>query len=282
MLVRAYFASAYGARVRTTSTGRPTNAVMGFLQMLLSAIDQFQPSHLFVAWDVSRDTFRREWYPAYKGTRGELPDDMLCQFDTAQEVLDAFAVRQASHERFEADDLIGSMADLARSAGQKVTILTGDRDALQLVGDGVTVAIMKKGVRELVLYTPDTLYAEYGLAPEQMIDLKGLTGDNSDNIPGVPGIGPKTAIALLLEHGSAEQALAAAPSIRGKVGEKLRSHAHLVHLSKRLATIVRDAPLPFAPGDCRLAIQRDNAMAKLAELELHHIQAQLSAIRSVV
>src|SRR6056297_812779 len=135
MLVRAFFATSFGKTLRRTSDGTYTNAVFGFLNMMLSALEQFEPSHLLVAWDVSRDTFRRELYPDYKGTRGELPAEMLEQFDTTQQLLSAVGIQQYSDRRYEADDLLGAAARLGSLAGMKVDILTGDRDALQLVSE---------------------------------------------------------------------------------------------------------------------------------------------------
>lgn len=191
LLVRAFFATAHSGRLMRTKSGLYTNAVNGFLHMLLGACDSMDPSHLFVAWDVSRDTFRREIYPAYKGTRGELPVELHPQFDLAREVLDQLGVAQQSDPRYEADDIIGSLACKAEDEGYRVTVLTGDRDALQLVTDSVTVAIMKKGIKELELFSPSRLLEDWGIFARQIVDLKGLMGDTSDNIPGVPGIGER-------------------------------------------------------------------------------------------
>jgi DNA polymerase-1 len=275
LLVRAFFATANTGRPMQTKNGLYTNAVNGFLHMLLNACDSMNPSHLFVAWDVSRDTFRREIYPAYKGTRGELPDELHPQFDLAKEVLDHLGVAQQADPRYEADDLIGSLARKAETTGHRVTILTGDRDALQLVSDYVTVAIMKKGIKELELYSPTRLQEEWGILAGQIIDLKALMGDASDNIPGVPGIGEKTALKLLAEHASIEALYDNLPQVKGKVRDKLEVNRELAYLSKQLATIVTDVQLAYEIEDCRMQFQAERARDKLMELELHRIVSHL-------
>lgn len=275
LLVRAFFATANTGRPMQTKNGLYTNAVNGFLHMLLNACDSMNPTHLFVAWDVSRDTFRREIYPAYKGTRGELPDELHPQFDLATEVLDHLGVAQQADPQYEADDLIGSLARKAEATGHRVTILTGDRDALQLVSDDVTVAIMKKGIRELELYSPARLQEEWGILAEQIIDLKALMGDASDNIPGVPGIGEKTALKLLAEHASIEALYDNLPQVKGKVRDRLEVNRELAYLSKQLATIVTDVQLAYEIEGCRMQFQTERARSKLMELELHRIADQL-------
>lgn len=278
VLVRAYFASAFGRRIMQSSQGVYTNGVFGFLNMMFGAIEQVRPSHLFVAWDVSRDTFRRELYPAYKGTRGELPNELHPQFVTTQEVLTEFGVAQHFDERYEADDIIGTLAYQAAATQHDVLILTGDRDALQLVRDGVTVAIMKKGISEVDLYTPGFLLETWGLTAAQIPDLKGLMGDASDNIPGVPGIGEKTAKKLLAEHGTVESLIEACDTLTGKLKQKIVDHQEIARLSKHLATIVTDVPLGFTVTDCQLSWRMESAQAKLVELELHRTLTQLQRL----
>jgi 5'-3' exonuclease len=275
VLVRAYFASAYGRKLMQSSQGVYTNAVFGFLNMMFGALEQVQPSHLFVAWDVSRNTFRRELFPDYKGTRGELPDEMLCQFDTMQEVLTAIGITQHFDERYEADDIIGTLAFRAAESGHTVTVLTGDRDALQLVREEVTVCIMKKGITEVLNYTPSLLYEDWGLTAPQITDLKGLMGDTSDNIPGVPGIGEKTAKKLLAEFNTVENLIENRHTLTGKLREKLDTHQEIALLSKQLATIVTDVPLGFEPEHCRLSIRLESAREKLSDLELNRFMAHL-------
>ncbi|ASS74313.1 hypothetical protein CIG75_04465 [Tumebacillus algifaecis] len=281
MLVRAYFASAFSGRIMRSKRGVYTNGVFGFLNMMLSAVEKMEPTHLFVAWDVSRDTFRRELYPAYKGTRGELPDELHPQFDTMKEVLAAIGVPQHFDERYEADDIIGTLAHQAADDGHKVLVLTGDRDAMQLVRDGVTVAIMKKGITEMEMYTPASLLESWGLTASQIVDLKGLMGDTSDNIPGVPGIGEKTAKKLLLEYGTVENLIENRHLLKGKMKEKIEMHQEIALLSKQLATIVTEVPLVHTLDECKLSFQMDSAKEKLAELDLNRFVTHLERLVQV-
>lgn len=279
LLVRAYFATTYPGRpVKRSATGVYTNGVMGFLNMMFKAVEQFRPTHLFVAWDVSRDTFRRELYPQYKGTRGELPDELHPQFETTKDVLRAIGISQHADERFEADDIIGTLAHAAAGKEHEVLILTGDRDALQLVGENVTVAIMKRGITEMAYYTPSSLKEEWGLTPSQIIDLKGLMGDASDNIPGVQGVGEKTAKKLLEEFHSIENLLANLDKVTGKLKDKLEVSRDIALLSKQLATIVLDVPLPHQPDACALTMDMMSATRVLEELGLERIVTQLERL----
>jgi 5'-3' exonuclease len=280
MLVRAYFASAFRGRIMQSSRGVYTNGVFGFLNMLLKAIEQMEPTHLFVAWDVSRDTFRRELFPAYKGTRGELPDELHPQFETMKDVLNALGVAQHFDERYEADDILGTLAHQAANEGHKVLVLTGDRDALQLVRPNITVAIMKKGITEMDMFTPEYLMETWELTAEQIIDLKGLMGDTSDNIPGVPGIGEKTAKKLLLEYGTLENLIENRHTLKGKMKDKIEEHQEIAKLSKILATIVTDVPLPHGLEECRLSFRMETAKDKLAELELNRVWNTLERVVS--
>lgn len=277
VLVRAYFATVYPGRPIRAHEGVYTNAVMGFLNMMFSALSQFHPSHCYVAWDESRNTFRKTLYPEYKGTRGELPEPLLHQFDTMQTVLSAIGMCHGSHPDFEADDLMGTMAMKAREEGLGVVILTGDRDALQLVRDEVTVGIMKRGMTDISLYTPAALHAEYGVTPAQMIDLKGLMGDSSDNIPGIPGIGPKTAAKLIREYHSVENLLGHAENVPHTLRQRLTLHRETALLSKRLATIALDVPLLHSPDECRLQFNLAEGERQLRALRLERSLEQLRA-----
>ena len=249
--------------------------------MVLRAVEQMRPTHLFVAWDVSRDTFRRELFPQYKGTRGELPDELHPQFETMKEVLEALGVPQHFDERFEADDIIGTLAKRAADEDHRVLVLTGDRDALQLVDERITVAIMKKGITEMNVYTPESLMEEWGLTASQIIDLKGLMGDTSDNIPGIYGVGDKTAKKLLLEYGTVENLLENRHLLKGKMKEKIEEHQEIALLSKQLATIVLDVPLEHTVDDCRLSFQMETAKEKLAELDLSRFVSNLERLVQV-
>lgn len=264
-----------------SKSGVYTNGVFGFLNMMLRMVEQMQPTHLFVAWDVSRDTFRRELYPAYKGTRGELPDELHPQFETMKDVLSALGVPQHFDEQYEADDIIGTMAIKAADEGHKVLVLTGDKDALQLVRPNVKVAIMRKGITELDMFTPESLQESWGLTASQITDLKGLMGDTSDNIPGVPGIGEKTAKKLLAEYETVENLIANRHLLKGKMKEKIEEHQEIALLSKKLATIVLDVPLWHKTDECQLSFRMETAKSKLAELDLTRFVTNLERLVQV-
>ena len=274
MLVRAFFAGA-GSRL-------PYGGVFGFLNLMTGALERVRPSHVLVAWDVSRDTFRRELYADYKGTRGELPDELLAQFALTQEVLSVLSVPQHKDERYEADDIIGAISRHASAADLDVLVLTGDKDALQLVSDRVSIAIMRRGITEVDLYTPQALADRYGLTPTQFIDLKALMGDTSDNIPGIRGVGEKTALKLLHQYGSMEAVLENTDQLTGKLRDRVREHRELAQLSKRLATIVTEFPLGFGVDECRLCLSIEAATEKLNELRLARFLEPLSRIAGAV
>ncbi|THF75475.1 DNA polymerase I [Cohnella fermenti] len=230
----------------TNSSGLHTNAVFGFTTMLLKVIEEEKPTHLLVAFDAGKITFRHEGYAEYKGGRQKTPPELSEQFPLLKELIGAFSIRQFELPGYEADDIIGTLARLAEEQGQTATIVSGDKDMLQLASDGVTVLLTRKGVSEVERFTPDEIARQYdGLTPNQIIDLKGLMGDTSDNIPGIPGIGPKTALKLLADYGTVENVLEHADEIKGKVGDNVRSHADSARMSKKLATIFREVPMDW-------------------------------------
>lgn len=247
MLFRAYYATVYGARM-SSSKGIPTNAVFGFANMLQKAIDTVQPDSILVAFDAGKHTFRHDLYQDYKGTRKPAPDDLVPQFGMARDYLDGFHIRWVEMPEIEGDDLIGSMSK--KSADYMTTILTSDHDMLQLLDDTTRVMLMKKGITDMEEMTPASLQESMGLTPSQIIDMKGLMGDSSDNIPGIPGIGEKTAIKLLSEYGTVENVLAHDQEIKGALGKKIQEGHESAVLSKKLATIRRDVPLDFDASDC--------------------------------
>ncbi|WP_051663388.1 5'-3' exonuclease [Alicyclobacillus macrosporangiidus] len=276
LLVRAYFGTLYGGRPRRAADGRYTNGVMGFLHMFTHALERVRPRYVAIAWDTTRDTFRRDLYPAYKAQRGELPEALLEQFETTQQVLGALGVAQHADHRYEADDILGTLAHRCQEEGWDGLVLTGDRDALQLVADGVRVCILRRGVAETDVYTPATLLETWGLTPSQIVDLKALMGDASDNIPGVPGVGEKTAKKLLAEHGTLEGVLANAEALPVRLRDRIVAHRETALLSKRLATIVTDVPLPFDLADCLLRVHLGDALEALRALELERAAERLA------
>src|SRR6201988_2856263 len=185
-----------------TQGGLTTNAVYGFTAMLINLLRDEQPSHIAAAFDVSRQTFRLAKYPEYKAGRSSTPDEFRGQIDITKEVLAALGITVLAEEGFEADDVIATLATQAEDAGYRVLVVTGDRDSLQLVSDDVTVLYPVKGVSELTRFTPDAVVEKYGLTPQQYPDFAALRGDPSDNLPGIPGVGEKTATKWIAEYGS--------------------------------------------------------------------------------
>ncbi|MCL5676682.1 MAG: DNA polymerase I, partial [Firmicutes bacterium] len=219
-------------------------------------------------------------YTEYKAHRTGMPDDLRAQMPVLKDVLAALGIRLVEQDGYEADDLIGTLSRLGEEAGLTVQIVTGDRDALQLLSDQVRVLLTKKGISEVQTFGPDVLKAEYGLEPHQIIDLKGLMGDASDNIPGLPGVGEKTALKLLLQFGSVEAVLAGADQVPGKkLAETVRTHADLAALSKHLATIDREAPVEVVIADlARPVPDRPRVAALFRELELQSLNRRLDAV----
>ena len=224
--------------------GVPTNAVYGFLSMLLKALADEKPGYCAVAFDPHGPTFRHADYEAYKGDRPPTPDDLRPQFPIAKELLQAMGIEIMSVERYEADDLLGTLSKKAEAAGLESLLITGDRDSFQLVSPMTSVLYTKRGITDTVRVTPEYIFETYGVTPVQLIDMKGLMGDASDNIPGVPGVGEKTASKLVAQYGSLEKVLQTAPEEqKGKLRERLMEYADQARLSKKLATIVRDMPV---------------------------------------
>ncbi|CAK4829734.1 unnamed protein product [Aphanomyces euteiches] len=206
-------------------------------------MDEQKPTHFLVAFDAGKVTFRHSEFKDYKGGRAKTPPELSEQFPLIRELLKAFNIPQYELAGYEADDIIGTLTRMADDQGMEVIVVSGDKDMLQLASDNVKIAITRKGISEVDLYDKNEINEKYGLTPLQIIDLKGLMGDKSDNIPGVPGVGEKTAIKLLQEYGSVEEVLAHVGEITGKMGEKIAEHADNARMSKSLATIFREVPL---------------------------------------
>lgn len=266
LLFRAYFAQSYGSR--PAADGTPTNAVYGFLQYLFDAINQFQPSHVVCCWDMDSRTFRTELYAAYKGNRGEPPEDLVPQFELVKQITAALAITNVGVHGYEADDCIGTLAKQFATAAH-VYILTGDQDMLQLVAPQVHVIIMKKGRSNYAVYDATLLREEKGVHPAQIIDMKGLTGDTSDNYPGVKGIGEKTALKLLQQYETIEGILAHLHELTKAIRTKIENDIEMLHLSRRLATIHVEVPLQCRLEDCVWNVPYESAAAKLEPYRLH-------------
>ncbi|MFI0899842.1 DNA polymerase I [Streptomyces sp. NPDC020983] len=255
----------------STATGQPTNAIYGFTSMLSNTLRDEQPTHLAVAFDVSRKTWRFDEYPEYKATRTKTPDEFRSQVELIGELLDAMGVRRFAVDGFEADDVIATLATQAEQLGYEVLIVTGDRDSFQLVSDHVTVLYPTKGVSELTRYTPAKVEEKYGLTPAQYPDFAALRGDPSDNLPGIPGVGPKTATKWISEFGSFDALVERVDEVKGKAGEALRAHLEAVKLNRRLTEMVKDVALPVGPeGLERVPYDRDAVTGVLDVLEFRH------------
>jgi DNA polymerase-1 len=234
-----------------TRGGLTTNAVYGFTAMLINLLRDEAPTHIAAAFDVSRQTFRSERYPEYKANRSSTPDEFHGQIDITKEVLGALGITVLAEPGFEADDIIATLATQAEHEGYRVLVVTGDRDALQLVSDDVTVLYPIKGVSELTRFTPEAVVEKYGLTPRQYPDFAALRGDPSDNLPGIPGVGEKTASKWIVEYGSLQGLVDNVDSVRGKVGDALRAHVASVILNRDLTELVKDVPLAQTPDTLR-------------------------------
>ena len=240
----------YGVPHLTNAKGVPTNAVYGFLNTLQAAIERFKPDALFVAFDISKKVFRHERYADYKGTRTGMPEDLLVQMPLIKEALSYMNIETFGLEGYEADDIIGTMSAHQTALGGESIILSGDRDLFQLVGEHVTVCFPQSKGQEMEIVTPEYLAEHYALTPELVIEMKGLMGDKSDNIPGVAGVGEKTAKKLLADYGTVENLYAHLEALKGKkLYDKLLAGKEDALLSKELATIKRDVPIDFEKLD---------------------------------
>ena len=238
---RAFFA--LPAENFSTTTGQPTNAVYGFTAMLINVLRDEQPTHVAVAFDRSEPTFRHEQYVEYKANRRETPEDFRSQLSLIFEVLDALGIRRLSAAGFEADDVIATLATRAENDGMDVLIVTGDRDALQLVDDHVTALMTRRGISDMSRFTPESVEEKYGLTPQQYPDFAAIRGDPSDNLPGIPGVGEKTATKWVREFGSLEDLVNRVDEVKGKAGDALREHLGDVLRNRQMTALVRDVPL---------------------------------------
>ena len=246
---RAY----YGVRPLNAPDGTPTNAIYGFLAILQRLLEEQQPQAVCVSFDLKAPTFRHQQYEAYKAQRKGMPEELAAQMPILKEVLDAMGIRRYELEGFEADDILGTAAAICEKSGWDCVIVTGDKDSLQLITDTTSVCNVKTrmGQTETVLYTPERFQEEYGFAPPLMVDLKALMGDSSDNIPGVPGVGEKTAMDLVQRYGEIKNIYENLDSLEIKEGvrKKLAQGRESAEMSYWLATIIRDVPLDFKPED---------------------------------
>jgi len=259
-----------------TKNGLTTNAVYGFTAMLINLLRDEGPTHVAAAFDVSRQTFRAERYPEYKANRSATPDEFRGQIEITKEVLAALGITVLAEAGFEADDIIATLATQAENADYRVLVVTGDRDSLQLVSDNVTVLYPRKGVSDLTRFTPAAVVEKYGLTPKQYPDFAALRGDPSDNLPGIPGVGEKTAAKWIIEYGSLQGLVDNVESVRGKVGDSLRDNLSSVILNRELTDLVKAVPLPHTPDTLRLQPwDRDGIHRLFDDLEFRVLRDRL-------
>ena len=260
---RAFFA--LPAENFTTATGQPTNAIYGFASMLANTLRDEAPTHFAVAFDVSRKTWRSEEFTEYKANRSKTPDEFKGQVELIGELLDAMHAVRFAVDGFEADDIIATLATQAEAEGFEVLIVTGDRDSFQLVSEHTTVLYPTKGVSELTRFTPEKVFEKYGLTPAQYPDFAALRGDPSDNLPGIPGVGEKTAAKWINQFGSFADLVERVDEVKGKAGQNLRDHLEAVKLNRRLTEMVRTVELPKAVPDLERAAYDRTAVAMVLD-----------------
>jgi len=281
ILFRAYFATSFTGKIRRTSSGIPVNGVHGFVRYFVDAISTYQPTHVICCWDMGSSTFRTEQFSDYKGNRPAAPEDLIPQFDLVKEVVSSFSVPNIGLVGYEADDCMGTLA-ATLGKEHEVVIVTGDHDMLQLVNEQVNVAIMKKGIGNYQLYTPQFLLEEKGLTPAQIIDVKGLMGDTADNYPGVKGIGEKTAHKLIQQFGTIDELLINLDQISPTIKKKIEENLEMLHLSRKLATIHCEAPLEELDDEaCRWCIDRELVLTKFNELEFGSLSKLIDNLHAV-
>ena len=274
LLFRSFYATAYQGVIMRNSKGFPTNALYGFINMMNKIIKEEKPSYILVAFDKGK-TFRHDKYDEYKAGRIEMPDELRVQFPKAKEVLDAFGIKHFEIDNYEADDIIGTLARIVDEEDEFIaTIVSSDKDLLQLISDEVTVKLLKQSGH--IMMDRDEFMRTYQVEPARMVDLKALMGDASDHIPGVKGIGEKTAISLLAKYGSLDNLYANIESVTGKTKEKLLADKDNAYMSYDLATIYKEVPLDFTLEDCKYEITDKSKLAGiLEELEFHSLLRKL-------
>lgn len=278
LMYRAFYAMSPAAN----DEGVYTNAVYGFINMLIKAIEDYKPTHIVVAFDVRGDTFRNEMYKEYKANRSAMPEELRPQFDIAKKVLTAMEIKIIEASGYEADDVLGTLSNIAQDNGMKSLIVSGDKDILQLVNENINVIMTKKGLSEIEIFDDDMVYEKYTLKPNQIIDMKGLMGDSSDNIPGVKGVGEKTAIKLLSEYNTLENVYENIEEIKGKLKEKLIEDKDNAYMSKKLATIKIDVEIDVNINECTFVDYQDtNIIETLEEINFSSIITRIKKISGI-
>ncbi|MFT4414149.1 5'-3' exonuclease [Fredinandcohnia humi] len=275
LLFRSFYATAMSGYFMINSKGIPTNGIHGFVKHMMTAINTYKPSHVICCWDMGSSTFRTEMYSDYKANRGAPPEELIPQFDLVKEVVESFDIPNVGLSGYEADDCIGTLAK-QYSQDSEVLILTGDQDILQLLDENISVLLLKKGIGNYAEYTTTNFLEEKGIRPEQMVDLKALMGDTSDNYPGVRGIGEKTALKLLQQFESIEGILENVETLSKAQKTKIKEDLEMLHLSRKLARIHCEVPISCNLDEASIKINRDKVFEKFSELEFKGLDQFIS------
>ncbi|GAE91475.1 DNA polymerase I [Gracilibacillus boraciitolerans JCM 21714] len=279
LLFRGFFATSFTGNFMINSKGIPRNGLFGFLNYFCNAIETFQPTHVICCWDMGSKTFRNDMYKGYKSNRDAPPEELIPQFDLAKDIVSAFQVPNVGVVGYEADDCIGTLAKQLQ-ADHEVTVVTGDQDMLQLVDEQINIAIMRKGQGNYEVFDIDNFYEKRGLTPRQIIELKGLMGDSSDNYPGIKGVGEKTALKLLQQYQTIDNMLEDRASLTKGMQNKLVQYAEDLAISRKLAEIFTEVPLTFSIEDALW--NADHCMVHsflLDELEFKNPERWLSKLQ---
>jgi DNA polymerase-1 len=280
MAYRAFYA--LPAENFKTSSGQPTNAIYGFASMMINLIKEEQPTHIAVAFDVSRKTFRTEKFPDYKATRTSTPDEFKSQLSFINELIDAFGIKHLELPGFEADDIIATLSKQAQDQGFETLICTGDRDSFQLINNTTTVLYPKKGVTEMNRMTPESVFEKYGLTPTQYPDFAALRGDPSDNLPSVPGVGEKTAAKWIADYGSLLKLLENSSEISGKVGQSLRDNIEAIKLNRELTQLIENLDLSVTPAALEwLGINTSEVSKFFEKLEIRALKERIKSLPQI-
>ncbi|PID98120.1 MAG: DNA polymerase I, partial [Actinobacteria bacterium] len=279
MAFRAFYA--LPAENFRTTTGQYTNAVYGFIAMLLRLLENERPTHIAVAFDVSRTSFRTEEYPEYKGNRDATPEEFIGQVELISQVLDAMGITSLRKDGYEADDILATLARSGAEEGWKVLVASGDRDTFQMVNDDVTVLYPGQGPGDLRLMTPQAIEEKYGVPPHRYPELAALVGETSDNLSGVPGVGPKTAAQWITQFDGLDNLLARADEIGGKRGDALRSHIDEVRRNRRLNHLLTDLDVGVSPKELQRRDTNREAIHELFDvLEFNQLRDRVFALPS--
>lgn len=275
LLFRGFFATSFRGYFMENKDGVPTNGVYQFLRYFLDAVNEFEPSHVICCWDMGSKTFRTEKYDQYKANRDAPPEELIPQFELVKEIVSLFNIPNIGVQNYEADDCIGTLTKKL-SLDHEVVVLTGDLDILQLVEPNVEVAIMRKGIGNYEVFKTDNFIEKVGLRPGQIVDLKGLMGDSSDNYPGVRGIGEKTATKLLLEYDNIEEILLNVDKLTKGVRTKLNEDIDMLHLSRKLAEIYCEVPLEYDLDEAIWSYNKEHLAEQFINISMDHFVKTLT------